>query len=122
MDIVRFSKIGSSEDKAEAYLRKRCWPAGIVFCIRCDKNKVDKLSSGRYRCQSCGLTFSDFTGRWLGQLNVSACQWLWVIKLFEMGLSARKIGQETAPPSRFRDRLSYYLGRLKSVKVQELLQ
>jgi transposase len=96
MDIIRFSKIASSEDKAQAFLKKRCWPDGIIFCIRCEKKKVHKLSSGRYRCQSCGLTFSDFTGRWLGQLNVSACQWLWVIKLFEMGLSARKIGQETA--------------------------
>ncbi|OYD16604.1 hypothetical protein CH333_03030 [candidate division WOR-3 bacterium JGI_Cruoil_03_44_89] len=95
MDIIRFSEIVKSERVAYKYLKEQCWQKSIVYCIRCGKQRVYKLSSGRYRCYICGLTFSDFTGRWIGKLKINARQWLWIIKLFELGLSSRKISRET---------------------------
>jgi transposase len=48
----------------------------------------------RYRCKRCGYRFHDFTGRWINKLNISFKKWLWIIKLFELEVSARKIAQQ----------------------------
>lgn len=94
MKIFNFTEITSSEEKAQTYLKGHCWNQKEPSCIRCQHKRVYRLKNDRYRCPACGLTFSDFTGRWIGQLNISTRQWLWIIKFFELGLSARKIAQE----------------------------
>ncbi len=45
--------------------------------------------------EGCRYTFGPFTGRWLGQLRLSARQWR-VVKLFELEVSARKMAQQLA--------------------------
>lgn len=94
MAIFDFTEIAGNEEKAHEYLRQTCWDHREPFCIRCHNEKVYQLKNDRYRCPLCGLTFSDFTGRWIGQLNIDTRSWLWIIKFFELGLSARKIAKE----------------------------
>ena len=48
----------------------------------------------KYRCKQCGYEFSDFSGRWIGKLNISCRDWLWLVKLFELELSSRKIATQ----------------------------
>ena len=38
--------------------------------------------------------FNLFTNRWYGRLNITASQWLWLIKLFELETSSRRIASE----------------------------
>ena len=95
MTIFNFTKIVSDENKAHKYLKQKCWDHKEPYCIRCHNHKVYRLKNNRYRCPTCKLTFSDFTGRWFGHLNIQCRSWLWIIKFFELGLSARKIAQET---------------------------
>ena len=52
--------------------------------------KVYRIRRRRYLCAHCGYEFGDFTGRWIGELNLSCKRWLWLIKLFELEVSARK--------------------------------
>lgn len=96
MNIAEFSQIAGSKRRAHSFLLKRCWKHAIN-CIRCGTRKIYRLSTGRYRCAVCGYTFSDFTGRWIGRLNIDVRQWLWIIKLFALELSARKISQQVGP-------------------------
>ncbi|MBI3319117.1 MAG: transposase [Candidatus Omnitrophica bacterium] len=77
-----------TERKARKYLRKRVWKNGRKFCTRCHGYRVYQTVGVRYRCRRCRYTFSDWTGRWLGQLKITATQWLWVLKLFELEVSA----------------------------------
>lgn len=65
-------------------------------CIRCKSYKVYRLSDGRFRCKRCGYTYFEWTGRWLGKLKISAIDWLWIIKLFELELSTRKIAKQVS--------------------------
>ncbi len=94
MKITEIAQISSSERKTRQFFISFCWPDKKIRCLKCGHDRIYSLKDGRYRCSNCRLSFSLFTGRWLGKMNFSPGQWLWIIKLFEIGLSARKAAQE----------------------------
>lgn len=94
MDLQTFEFIGKSENRARLFLRKLCYKKGRVFCTRCHSRKIYRLLGKRYRCKRCGYTFHDFTGRWINRVRISYKQWLWIVKLFELELSTRKIAEQ----------------------------
>lgn len=94
MKVTEIVQISFSEQRALKFFQSYCWPEGKRFCPRCFHERIYLLKAGGYRCGACGLSFSDFTGRWLARMNLSAVEWLWIIKLFEIGVSARKAAQE----------------------------
>ena len=96
MDIKSFHLIVRKENTARRFLAKRLWKNYRRFCIRCKSYKVYRLSDGRFRCKRCGYTYFEWTGRWLGKLKISAIDWLWIIKLFELELSTRKIAKQVS--------------------------
>lgn len=67
------------------------WP---LFLYRCRTRKVYRVRRQKYRCKRCGYEFALFTGRWLGKVSVTAREWLWLIKLFELEVSARKAAKQ----------------------------
>ena len=77
-------------------MAKRLWKNYRHFCIRCKSYKVYRLSDDRFRCKRCGYTYFEWTGRWLGKLKINAVDWLWIIKLFELELSTRKIAKQVS--------------------------
>jgi transposase len=83
-----------SEVRARRYLVQQCWPLGRRFCVRCRGRKLYRLLDKRYRCGHCGYTFHDFTGRWIDALNLTAAQWLWITKLFELEFAPGRIALE----------------------------
>lgn len=94
MDIKSFQLIVKTEDTARRFLTKWLCKNSRRFCTRCKSYRVYRLLDGRFRCKRCGYRFSEWTGRWLGKLRISAIDWLWIIKLFELGLSTRKIAKQ----------------------------
>lgn len=86
--------LGASERRSRSYLVKKVWQKKRRFCIRCRGAKIYRLAEKRYRCARCGYTFQDFSGRWIGRLNLKARQWLWILKLFELEVSTRRIASE----------------------------
>jgi hypothetical protein len=40
------------------------------------------------------IHFSDFTGRWINLLKIPKRDWLYILKLFELEISARKASKE----------------------------
>ncbi len=64
------------------------------MCPYCRSLRVYRIAGKRYRCRNCKYRFADFTGRFLGRLRISAVTWLWVIKLFELEVSARRMARE----------------------------
>lgn len=94
MNLESFEYLLKSENRCRLYLVRKCWGNQRRFCIRCKGHKVYRLVGKRYRCPGCGYTFGDCTGRWIGQLNITAKQWFWIIKLFELEVSTRRIAKE----------------------------
>ncbi|MEM4721943.1 MAG: IS1595 family transposase [Candidatus Methanomethylicaceae archaeon] len=90
MNLKSFESLIKTERSATRYINRSCWKNYRRFCIRCDGRKIYALRHQRYRCKRCGYEFSDWTGRWIGQLRISAKPWLWLLKLFELEVSALK--------------------------------
>lgn len=91
MELDSYHKLISSETAALRYLSKKCRKNGHRFCPRCLHRKLYRLVDKRYRCSRCQYTFHDFSGRWINSGRLSGIQWLWIIKLFELEVSVRKM-------------------------------
>jgi len=94
MDIKSFQLIVKTEDTARRFLVKWLCKNSRRFCTRCRSYRVYRLSDTRFRCKRCGYRFSEWADRWLGKLRISAVDWLWITKLFELELSTRKIAKQ----------------------------
>jgi transposase len=94
MNIESFESLVKSENKARLYFVRLARKNGPFFCVRCGGRKLYRIVGKRLRCKGCGHTFHDLSGRWIDRLNFSYKDWLWAIKLFELELSARKIGEQ----------------------------
>lgn len=94
MRLLDVFQVVKSEKQAFRYLSKICRKNLHYICAFCHSRKVYQMPDKRFRCQRCGKRFNVFTNRWYGQLKISASHWLWLIKLFELEVSSRRIAQE----------------------------
>ena len=94
MELDIFGLLDKTESQARFFFKKYCWKNGRVFCPRCRSCKIYRIINKRYRCKGCGYTFHDFSNRWINKLNISFKQWMWLIKLFELELSTRRIADQ----------------------------
>ena len=101
MRVQHFQTMVRSEAAALRALRQRRWP-GAVQCVRCGAARpLYRLAEGRWRCGACrsaaagAYTFGARTGTWAGQSRVPAVTWLWLVKLFELELTARQAAVQT---------------------------
>lgn len=86
-----FEFIGKTENRARLFFRRFCWKKGHVFCNVCNSYKIYRLKGKKFRCKRCGNTFHDFSDRWIGQCRIPLKKLLWIIKLFELDVSAHRI-------------------------------
>ena len=80
-------------------LRQRRWPERAKpTCPSCGTHAAYALGDGRWRCRrrACSYTFGVRTGTWAGLSRVPDETWLWLVKLFELELTARQAGIQTA--------------------------
>jgi transposase len=91
MELNVYQTLISSEGNARKYLLGKCFKNHQRFCPRCRQRKLYRLADGRYRCSRCDHSFRDFSGRWINSGRLTAIQWLWIIKLFELEVSVRKM-------------------------------
>ena len=96
MELKRVFGLINRESRASRYLEKRRWKHGAKNCPRCRGLAPYTLSDSRWRCRACSYTFSLYTGTWLQGSRLKASEWLYLIKLFDLELSARKASQETS--------------------------
>ena len=94
MELDVFELLDKTESQARLFFKKFCWKNRHVFCTRCKNYKIYRIINKRYRCKRCGYTFHDFSNRWINKLNISFKQWLWLIKLFELEISTRRIADQ----------------------------
>jgi transposase len=97
MEIFSFEKIARNDRAAERYLLDSCSRAGPIECASCGAGKLYVIENGaRRRCARCGRSFRPWSGRWIGEMKISARKLLWIVKLFELDLNASSISSETA--------------------------
>lgn len=83
---------------AQRALRQRRWPGRVrPRCPSCAACAAYPLQEGRWRCRRrvCSYTFGVRTGTWAGLSRVPDTTWLWLVKLFELELTARQAALQT---------------------------
>ena len=94
MPLKSLESLFRSERRSFLHLVNEAWRQNRRFCVRCQSSKIYRLADKRYRCARCGYTFHDFTKRWIGELNLTARQWLWIVKLFELEVPPTQLAKE----------------------------
>jgi transposase len=94
MPLKSLESLFRSERRSFLHLVNEAWRQNRRFCVRCRSAKIYRLADKRYRCARCGYTFHDFTRRWIGELNLTARQWLWIVKLFELEIPPSQLAKE----------------------------
>jgi len=94
VDLKPFRSISRGDSSVKRFLAKACWKNQARFCILFKTRKIYGVRRDRYRCSRCGYEFSDFTGRWINKVKLPLRNWLWLIKLFELEISARKASHQ----------------------------
>lgn len=95
MRIQAFETLIRSGAAALRCLRRKRYKNGRPFYHACGSQTLYRLSSGRSRCGRCRDTFGLFTGTWVGQARLALTTWLWLVKLFELEVTARQAALQT---------------------------
>jgi transposase len=88
--VKAFEQLISREAAARRLVRWLRDKKGRRFCPGCQGRVIYRLAEGRFRCGRCRYTFGALTGTWLGQSRVTLPTWLWLIKLFELEVTAHQ--------------------------------
>lgn len=96
MNVMEFRIVVRSESSALKYVEKVCGSDGGFACPRCvEKLSLYRIEEGRRRrCGACSHTFSLVSGRWMGRVKIPFVKWLWIVKLYELEMTARTISEE----------------------------
>ena len=95
MDIKSLQQLVINEEKARRFFLRLRWKNRRKSCTRCGTyNDVVRVRRKRLLCRSCRYEFGDFTGTYLSLLRIGFRDWILLIKLFEMELSARRAARE----------------------------
>lgn len=98
MRVREFLTMVRTPAAATRALRQRRWLGhAMPVCPSCGARGSYHLREGRWRCRqrACSYTFGVRTGTWAGLSRVPDDTWLWLVKLFELELTARQAAVQT---------------------------
>lgn len=88
---MNFVSIASDEDRSFKYV---CNRLNALSCPYCGYREFYVMTRKRLRCKACRKDLKPLKETKLSLLNLSSSEWLYLLKLFELSISARKASQE----------------------------
>lgn len=92
MDFREIGRLVSEDQNSLEYLWNNL---GKSVCPSCDTADFYYLKRSRVRCKRCGKDIYPLKETRFTELRISPSQWISLIKLFELSVSARKTSKET---------------------------
>jgi len=90
MDLLQLAKICQSEKEAFHFLFKHQKEFNRLSCPECRSPDFYFMHPRRLRFNECKRVYHPFFSILLNELKISNTTWLWLVKLFELEVSARK--------------------------------
>jgi len=96
MKLFDFANIIRSESSAIEFLCKqsRMMDRNIA-CPSCKSKRYYIMRKGYARCKRCMADYDPFVNAQFGKVRINYDKWLSLIKLFDLGISARRASKET---------------------------
>lgn len=94
MKFTDFANIIRSENIALNFLLKERKQINTISCPSCKSRRYYVMKKGRIRCKKCRHDYNPFIDTWLNKTKVTYDKWLSLIKLFDLGISARRAAKE----------------------------
>ena len=94
INLIEFSKIISEKSTALEFLCKQFKKKNTIHCTSCDSKEYYIISRGKLRCKDCKIDYKPFAGTCIDIINIDYSKWLVLIKLFDLGISARRASTE----------------------------
>jgi transposase len=89
VNIVDIAELLVNERKAKKYIEKLARQNARIVCPFCRFRKHYKVRRGYFMCARCLKEYTPFTGTIFAGTKLPFTKWIGLIKLFELGLSAR---------------------------------
>lgn len=94
METVKPITIINSVRKSHTFFKQLRWHTR-KRCPRCSYSRLWKLKDSRYKCTKCSYKFTDFTGTYIGKLNIPINEVCHILYLFVLGVPANRIKEYT---------------------------
>jgi len=94
INLIEFSKIISDKSTALKFLCDKFEKKNTIHCTSCNSKKYYIISRGKLRCKNCKIDYKPFQDTWINTINIDYAKWLVLIKLFDLGISARRAAIE----------------------------
>jgi len=94
INLLELSKIVSDKLPSLEFLCKRFNMDNKICCPNCNSEKYYIMCRGNLRCSKCKTNYKPFSSTQLNKININYSKWLVLIKLFDLGISARKAAAE----------------------------
>jgi len=91
VNFINFVSIASDEDRSFKYF---CNRLNALSCPYCGYREFYVMTRKRLRCKACRKDLKPLKETKLSLLNLSSSEWLSLLKLFELSVSARKASRE----------------------------
>ncbi len=95
INLIELSKIIYDKSIALEFLCEQFQEKNTIHCTLCDSKNYCITSRGKLRCKDCKTDYRPFGGTWIDIINIDFTKWLVLIKLFDLGISARRAARET---------------------------
>jgi transposase len=95
IDLIEFSKIIANRSRALEFLCKRYKTTKTIHCPSCSSRKYYTMVRGNLRCKKCRTDYRPFPQTMFNAINIDFVRWFVLIKLFDLGISARLDARES---------------------------
>ena len=95
VNLIELSKIIFDKSTALEFLCKRFNADNMICCPDCNSEKYYIMTRGNLRCSKCKINYKPFSDTQFNAVSIDYTKWLALIKLFDLGISARKAATET---------------------------
>ena len=94
INLIELSKIIFDKSTALEFLCKRFNVNNMICCPDCNSEKYYVMTRGNLRCSKCKINYKPFSDTAFNAVSTDYTKWLALIKLFDLGISARKAATE----------------------------
>lgn len=96
--LTEFADITKNESSSLNFLLecKSLMGRSPTSCPACKSKKHYTMAKGRVRCSKCKTDYNPFKDTWIASVSIPYSKWVWLVKLFDLGISARRAARETS--------------------------